>query len=543
MIPEGSRDKWQGARVFECDDAQLARALGNLVLRSDPLDNQRQFECAKAHFAQLNLEFRPVYGRPQDRVYDAVVIALEATGRKETVATLRALALSQLLPTKENDCTREFSSDYQELITDVADPECETLRNYTSDETSNLQMGLLSEALECTIQCYCFSRTTQKMEVFTASAAKTYEKTLALLKIGDLIMPVVAQALSAAAERPRMPGKPLLDLSVAERHQAIRINFVKCRTDEERRAFVQRVRESERARDIGTLVTHADWKAYAARVQGSELFRMYGEARIVAANYNALQAAHYYIAKLSNGSDPRACMAALLATLHFRITRGDSEEAVIGAFHKALSEVPQETIGQAYAAVRLLAADEALGVSGLTETVWKLASRLSIMHFMELHEMTQNLILPDATEVQATAMKFIAALLLRFGKSSEQSDREYHIMALMMVFAKNKCGTDVIPLVLTALADAGKIKPEAVALFGEALSRVWCKLMEKEDEAVQGAYARAIKGARELSVFTNSRALLIEAKTIVAMSEFKPAVFAGALVEAISAQNAASVKK
>ena len=67
-------------------------------------------------------------------------------------------------------------------------------------------------------------------------------------------------------------------------------------------------------------------------------------------------------------------------------------------------------------------------------------------------------------------------------------------------------------------------------------------MIEKQDETILAAFRYATKGARELPVFTQVRALLIEAQTIKEMSAFKPTEFAGALVDAVSAENAAATK-
>lgn len=508
--------------------AELSALLGNLQMQNVQ-PHKQQYACAKAHFDTLGMEILPALPcRPQDRVYVAVVRALESLGRKETVESIHTLIENHLFSLPEDHHIRkclgaQFAAFANEIVTERIDEEIDFDRARNTGIHPKIaaaaRLELLAEALDMNIQFRFLELISEEFkmrrQLTIQEGERPAKQSITVLEIDGEFMPVVAKAARAAqAVHPATAAKPLLNFSDAARYQDIRARFISCRTDAARKAYLDQVQREERARDIGKLVTHADWKAYAQKVTGSILFRVHGEVRCISANYNALQTAHYYIAKLSNGSNPHECVKALLHIFAYRMTKGETEEALLASFNQVVAAVPRETHKRVLETLRAFAADRAQGMRGFSDAEWKLASRMSVMGLSELQDSVDS-ITPIATFV-------LEHILQQFGMSATEEDCKYHIMALMWVLASRRADHGVVDDVVRPLSFMKGLRPAVVDTFTNALGKVWVQLMENEQMAIAQFAQRVTSDAAK------------RAEIVQLLAGFKPAEFAGKLVEVVS---------
>jgi len=237
---------------------------------------------------------------------------------------------------------------------------------------------------------------------------------------------------------------------------------------------------------------------------------MYGEMQMVGVNFTALQATHYFAAKISNGMNLRLCVEALLNVLAYRMTKGESEDNVLQAVHQALSKVPEKLSNSVINVVREIE-DVATG---------RLTSRLAIMYYVERQDL-----------IEISWDTFVDALMCHFTEGAAEEDCEYHTMSLLVACAEyNK----EIKTVLEMRARAEKVNPGAVLRFERAMQTVWVQLLQDKDAQFQEFCKRAVQGCDELRVFNPATYAEVQAELRERVRTFKLPEFAGKLVEAFS---------
>jgi len=228
-----------------------------------PADTEKaKFQCAQAFFAKTGEQFQQIPGREQDRVYTAVAAALAPLGRKETVGSLRELALAHLVSLQEGHAIRKAVQGRQDgfdtLVAEFMDPNCLVFSGWNSDFKSAVEMRLLADALKLNIVRFepamdlLQQAPEMRHDCFPTSQCLKYPQSIKLVDLNGVCMPVVAKVAAVALPPSASVAQPQVaanvDIASADRLNAIRADFLRCRTQEERAAFLQRVREAERAR-------------------------------------------------------------------------------------------------------------------------------------------------------------------------------------------------------------------------------------------------------------------------------------------------------